>query len=195
MNYCYFGLGNPGEKYAHTRHNVGQIVLSYIERDKEVQRSEVFDHRKSYTTHLEIQNAPAIFFYPKCFMNSSGGFVKRFRNPENMIVIVYDDIDLPFGEVRFSYNKSGGSHNGVLSIVKALSTQKFATIRIGISQVDSLGRIRRITGAGKVQDFVMAEFSHGELALLKKEIAKKVENIMKLLPEHGIQKTQSVYKT
>jgi peptidyl-tRNA hydrolase, PTH1 family len=194
MNYCYFGLGNPGEKYASTRHNAGQLVLSLIEVESSIIKSEILDHKKSLATHFEIQNAPAIFFYPKCFMNSSGGFVKRFRNPENMIIVVYDDIDLPFGEVRFSYNKSGGSHNGVLSIVKALGTQKFATVRIGISQTDSLGRIRRITGAGKVQDFVMADFSHDELTRLKKEISKKVENIMKLLPELGIQKTLSIYK-
>jgi PTH1 family peptidyl-tRNA hydrolase len=111
-----------------------------------------------------------------------------------MLVIVYDDIDLPFGELRLSYDKSGGSHNGVLSVVKQLATQKFVVLRVGVSPVDSLGKIRRPTGKGTVERFVLKDFNSEELKTFD-ELGERAEKIMVLLGTIGLQKTLSVYKT
>ncbi len=194
MNYYYIGLGNPGDEYVFTRHNAGQILLQTIAKTMGALRTTSIDTKKTRKDDIDFPGASVSFIYPGCYMNDSGGVVKRLRAPENMLVIVYDDIDIPFGEIRLSYNKSGGSHNGVLSIVKQLGTQKFITLRVGVSQKDSLGRMRRISGAGKVQEFVMKNFSHDELTHFEM-LAQTAINTMKLLHTHGLEKTLSIYKT
>lgn len=199
MKYLYFGLGNPGEDYEKTRHNAGRIVLENIVVEKIKTNNDVavyvIDKKKSIKKTF-IRNGNEIsFMYPGVFMNATGGFVKQFREEGSMLVFIYDDIDLPFGEVKLSYNKSGGSHNGVLSIVKQLGTQKFITIRIGVSKKDHLGRAIRVSGKGKVQDFVMNNFNHDEIKELESLSINKVDKIMSLLEEKGLEKTLSVYKT
>jgi peptidyl-tRNA hydrolase, PTH1 family len=179
MKYLYFGLGNPGEKYEKTRHNAGRILLDIVaKKHNAVEKTNASG--KVITKEFLLDDKEVIAISPLVFMNDSGGVVKRYREPDHMLVIVYDDIDLPLGEIRLSYNKSGGSHNGVLSVVKQLGTQKFITLRVGV-------------GKGNVQTFVLKDFTHDEQQGFA-GLAVEAERIMKLLQEKGLEYTLSAYK-
>lgn len=192
MKYLYFGLGNPGEKYEKTRHNAGRILLDIIAKDYHA--SEIVNNSsKVITKEFMMDESSVMFISPLTFMNDSGGVVKRYRDPEHMLVVVYDDIDLAFGEIRLSYNKSGGSHNGVLSVVKQLGTQKFITLRVGVSPRDPVRGLLRPKGKGNVQTFVLKDFTHDEQQAFV-GLAKETERIMKLLHKNGLEKTLSIYK-
>src|SRR3989338_4042229 len=110
------GLGNPGEEYENTRHNTGRIIVSLVEK--------------------KLEDSKIKFLTPDNFMNNSGKavapLVKTKKDLENLIVI-YDDIDLPLGKIKISFNRSAGGHNGLGSIIKSLKSEEFLRIRIGIS--------------------------------------------------------------
>ena len=124
------GLGNPGEEYENTRHNAGRIVGGLVE--------------KKWDSKTKVK-----FLMPDTFMNHSGramvSLVKTNKDLENL-VIIYDDIDLPLGKIKISFNKSSGGHNGLNSIIKALKSQEFVRIRVGISPVTPSGKIKKPKG-------------------------------------------------
>jgi peptidyl-tRNA hydrolase, PTH1 family len=194
MKFLYFGLGNPGEKYEHTRHNAGRILLDKI-ADKQIGVTTTEQKQNKITIRrFMFAGSETMFISPHTFMNDSGGVVKRYRDLEHMLVIVYDDIDLPLGELRLSYNKSGAGHNGMLSVIKQLGTQKIVSLRVGISPRNSLGKIQRPIGQANIQKFVLQNFSFDEL----KEIDLMVSNaekIMTLLHSKGLEYTFSTYKS
>ena len=192
MKYLYFGLGNPGEKYEKTRHNAGRILLDIVAENNNATET-TNASSKVIIKEFKLDGSEVVCISPLVFMNDSGGIVKRYRDPEHMLIVVYDDIDLPFGELRLSYNKSGGSHNGVLSVVKQLGTQKSITLRIGVSPADPVRGMRRPVGKGNVQTFVLKDFTHDE-QLGFKDLAVKAERIMKLLHINGLEHTLSTYK-
>ncbi|KKP89000.1 MAG: Peptidyl-tRNA hydrolase, partial [Candidatus Nomurabacteria bacterium GW2011_GWC2_35_8] len=103
------GLGNPGAEYENTRHNTGRIMVGLVEKKLE--------------DKLKIK-----FLTPDNFMNNSGKavapLVKSKKDLENLIVI-YDDVDLPLGKIKISFNRSSGGHNGLNSVIKALKSQEF----------------------------------------------------------------------
>ncbi|MEN9852127.1 MAG: hypothetical protein RI996_70 [Candidatus Parcubacteria bacterium] len=193
MKFLYFGLGNPGEKYEHTRHNAGRILLDVVAERQEGMVEASNQSRKVITKSFVLAGSEVMCITPLSFMNVSGGIVKRYRDPEHMLVIVYDDIDLPLGELRLSYNKSGAGHNGILSVIKSLGTQKIVTLRVGISPRDSMGNIRRPLGQAAIQKFVLDDFSYDEMKILK-GLAVQVEKIMALLHTKGLEYTLSTYK-
>src|SRR3989344_8325798 len=96
------GLGNPGKEYEHTRHNTGRIMVGIIEKKLETK------HKIKFVT-------------PDNFMNNSGKTVKPFiktKKDLESLVVIYDDIDLPLGKIKISFNRSSGGHNGLNSVIK-----------------------------------------------------------------------------
>lgn len=163
------GLGNIGEKYQNTRHNAGFIVVDkFAEKlnlkiDKKDCKSKIARRMKD---ELIIQK-------PETFMNLSGQAVKeamgKFHFEENEIIIVYDDIDLPLGTIRYREKGSAGTHNGMRSIIGEIGTQDFARLRIGIGkppvpQMD-------------LADYVLGKFSKDELKILD-EVAKQAIDVL-----------------
>jgi PTH1 family peptidyl-tRNA hydrolase len=123
------GLGNPGKKYARTRHNVGAMVLDRLEKDDEMGRAGLMDVSR---------DRRVIFFQPQTFMNQSGAPVmlkmKQERiEPQNLIV-VHDDVDIPVGEIKIQKNRTSAGHKGVQSIIDQLGTQDFWRVRVGIGR-------------------------------------------------------------
>lgn len=133
------GLGNPGDKYKNTRHNVGRMAV------------EVF---------AETQAAGEVnIVLPETYMNLSGGPVKRAMRDKTVdkLIIVHDDIDLPFGEVKVSVGKGSGGQKGVEDIIKALGTKEFVRVRIGIIP-SYFGTQRKPKGTQVVSRFVLKPF-------------------------------------
>ncbi len=176
------GLGNPGKEYANTRHNIGFMVLdNYLSNNawqninlsninsklvenviNNINNSITWQEKFNalYTTVI-INNEKVIFLKPMTYMNLSGNAVRDFKNfykiePEN-ILIIHDDLDLPFGKFRIKINSSAGGHNGIKSIIKELGTNSFARLKIGIGK-----NIKTDT-----KDFVLSKFNKEELTSLE----------------------------
>lgn len=154
-----FGLGNPGKRYLNTRHNIGFILLDYIQSIYKVPfRPGKGDY---YFMQCSIEQEPVLFVKPTTYMNLSGiavrQVVEQFEIDLNNILIVLDDFQLPFGTLRFRKKGSAGGHNGLKSVIAELGTEAFARLRIGIgSPVDD------------AVDFVLSDFTEKEIDGLRK---------------------------
>ena len=134
--YLIVGLGNPGSKYAHTRHNVGFDVLDKLARKLNVSISREKD--EALIGECFVGGQKVILALPQTYMNLSGEAVMRLVNyykidPEDLLV-VYDDIDLAPGFIRIRKNGSAGTHNGMRSIIGLLGFENFPRLRVGVGQ-------------------------------------------------------------
>lgn len=158
MKTLIVGLGNPGKKYAKTRHNIGFRVINELEKFLDVAR-----------------NKNLIFLKPDAFMNNSGKVVKEClaykKIPTSNLIVIHDDIDLPFGEIRVSKDSSSAGHKGVQSIIDELGTKDFTRIRIGIKSLYKFD----------TTDFVLKNFTKDEEKELKKIIKKALDKVSTLL--------------
>jgi PTH1 family peptidyl-tRNA hydrolase len=167
------GLGNPGKEYENTRHNTGYIVLSLVEKK------------------LDSKNKIK-FVLPDKFMNNSGKVVAPLiKSKEDLkdLVVIYDDIDLPIGKMKISFNRSSGGHNGLGSIIKALKSEEFVRIRIGISPSTPSGKTKK---PKDVLKFLLGEYKEKELSELKK-LSKKVVLALETIFTEGKDKAMSLY--
>jgi len=128
-------------------------------------------------------------------MNKSGkavaSLVKSKKDLENLVVI-YDDIDLPLGKMKISFNKSSGGHRGLESIIKALKSQEFLRIRIGITPATPSGKLKKPHGEKPVINFILGEFKKPELEILKK-LSKKAAEAIEVFFAEGKDKAMSLY--
>ena len=128
------GLGNPGEKYAHTRHNAGFEVMSRLEEHYGVKLRKKF-LLQGMTAEITDGEKKIVLCEPLTFMNRSGECVKRllnrFKVPQEQMIVIYDDIDLPPGKVRVRKSGGPGTHNGMRSIAGCLGKTDFPRIRVG----------------------------------------------------------------
>jgi len=167
------GLGNIGEKYKNTRHNVGFLAVDQLLQQAKQQNLELEwkeeSKLKSITAKFSIGEESYILAKPTTLMNRSGQAASAILNfykatPKDLTVI-YDDIDLPLGKTRIREKGSAGTHNGMKSIIEHLGTQEFKRIRIGI---ESRGEL-----APKQQDlssFVLSDFNNQELGEINKTL-------------------------
>ncbi len=185
MSTLIIGLGNPGKNYEKNRHNAGFMALNFLAHFMGVSDWKENKKLKSLVAkidpgfHRDDKNT-IIFAKPMTFMNESGmavaALAKYYKiKPEN-IIIVYDELDLPFGTLRVRNSGSAAGHNGLKSIIQHLGTDEFWRIRIGIknelADLPANGLSRRRWQAGKIpaEKFVLSNFSAKELDKLKKEI-------------------------
>ncbi len=175
MTFTLIPLGNPGTKYARTRHNVARVLLSMI-------KDEVMK-----IVSLEIM-------IPSTFMNESGSAVREYlRYHEGReIIVMYDDKDLPYGTFRISYDRGDGGHNGVKSIIEALQKKDFIRIRIGIAPPEVDGQEVKPPHGEAVQGYVMGNINEREEEMLR-AIATRTLGAIKLITETGYQKAMEVY--
>lgn len=186
--YIIVGLGNPGNEYESTRHNIGRIILSNIASHHSLPS---FTKSSAYSGLLSegvLHTNEVGILFPTTFMNNSGTSVTKYLKDKGaleMLTVMHDDIDLVFGEVKISYDRGHGGHNGVKSIIGAVGDKKFIRIRIGIAQKGFFGGIKRPVG-DKLVDFVLSKFKSGEMKQLP-EITKKVDRALELILTKGHQ--------
>ena len=182
MSYVIVGLGNPGQEYVDTRHNTGRIILESLAQKSGVQLSE---YKKLHALVAEgvVGKEKVLFIAPNTFMNRSGASVgpkvKNARQAKELIVI-HDDLDLPLGSLKISYNRGSGGHRGVESIVKAIKTKEFIRFRIGISSHTAGGKLKKPHGDGAVNSYIIGKFKPAELIVLKK-VAKTVAEAVEMI--------------
>jgi len=163
------GLGNPDEKYSNTRHNIGWMFLDYLSKKYNFNiKKKTLD---SMISEVNINNEKIIFVKPLTYMNLSGNAVqkvKRWYKVENKdILIVFDDIDIPFGKTKYKLNGSGGTHNGMKNIVQMLNAKDFPRIKIGIGGIKYENQ--------DLVDFVLQKFTKNELEELENKIFIEAE--------------------
>ena len=197
MNWVIVGLGNPGEEYTSTRHNAGRMALEYIAEKRSDVQWKIDKSAKATVLKTEIGTNKAVFVLPDTYMNKSGSavlkYVKSVKAAERMIV-VYDDLDLPLGTIKVSFNRGSGGHKGVESIMRAVKTKMFTRIRIGVSRSTSSGKIKKPDGEDEVIDYILAKFKPAEVIELKK-IFKTTSDIIECVMSEGHERAMNVFNT
>jgi len=129
------GLGNPGLKFVDTRHNIGFKILDFLAQKNEVKFKKMMFY-SAKVVNYKFDNFCVKLIKPQSFMNNSGDVImklmKRYGVDINDLLIVYDDVDLPFGKLRIRKKGSAGSHNGIKSIINSVKSENFSRIRFGI---------------------------------------------------------------
>ncbi len=186
MNYLIVGLGNIGAEYANTRHNMGFMVL-----DAWAQASNIVFESGRYgsTATVSFKGGKFTLLKPTPYMNLSGKAVRYWLNelkiqPENLLVIS-DDLNIPFGTLRLRKNGSAGGHNGLSNITELLGTQEYARIRVGIG--NEFGR-------GQQVDYVLGDISEEEKEQLP-ELCKRVIEGVKSWATVGPDRAMNVVNT
>ena len=186
MNYLIVGLGNIGVEYANTRHNIGFMVL-----DAWAQASKIVFESGRYgsTTTVSFKGRKFTLLKPSTYMNLSGKAVRYWMNelkiqPENLLVIS-DDLNIPFGTLRLRKNGSAGGHNGLTNISELLGTQDYARIRVGIG--NEFGR-------GQQVGYVLGEFNEDDRKEIP-EICKRVIDGVKAWATVGADRAMNVVNT
>ena len=134
--YLIVGLGNPEKKYFNTFHNVGFMCVDRLAEKLGVEFSKV--ECKSVTAHARVNGQKVIIAKPVTYMNLSGQAVveltNKYKIEKGNLIVVYDDVDIPLGNVRIRKNGSAGTHNGMRNIVGLLGTEDFPRVRVGIGK-------------------------------------------------------------
>ena len=170
-NWLIVGLGNPGSQYERTRHNLGFMVIDLIAREAQTQVKR--DECRSLIGRAFIERELAELAKPQTFMNLSGDSVNcLLKKPERSIgklLVVSDDLALPFGKIRIRPKGSHGGHNGLRSIIERTNTDDFARLRIGITPEHPVANTK---------DFVLQNFAKGETRSLRdfKHMCQRGEN-------------------
>lgn len=182
MNFLIVGLGNIGSEYAQTRHNIGFRVLDALAKASNL----VFeDKRYGAVTTLKVKNQTLTLLKPSTYMNLSGNAVRYWMNekkiPLENVLVVVDDLSLPFGQLRMRPGGSEAGHNGLKHISSVLGTQQYARLRFGIGNDFPRG--------GQV-DFVLGEFTDEDLKTMDERLELAGE-MVKSFALSGIQFTMN----
>ncbi len=177
------GLGNPGQKYERTRHNMGFLAVDLLAEQKGVRLNKV--KFKSAYNFLELGGARCLVMKPQTYMNLSGEAVREaaqfYKIPPERVLVIYDDVSLPVGKLRVRPSGSAGGHNGIKNIIAHLGTQAFPRIKIG-------------TGApgdgGDMIGWVIGVPSQKEREVLVESFQKAVE-AAECIIAHGCQKAMN----
>lgn len=175
------GLGNPGEKYSNTRHNIGFVVVDeLLQKLTSVNKS---NWKKSSEVKAEIAKLPDIILVkPQTFMNNSGWPVQKLAQKHKIkpvdIWVIHDDLDLPLGRIKIRKGGGTAGHHGLDSIIEKLGSADFVRFRLGIGKPTGHDeREKSNVGRHKIEKYVLDEFSHHEQVEAGKTVEKTVEAI------------------
>lgn len=181
------GLGNPGSKYNDTKHNIGFIAVDRIVKKLDVN----FTEDKNFKAEIgsDFINGEKIYFIkPTTFMNNSGIAVKALLTYYNIsikdMIIIYDDLDMEVGKIRFRQKGSAGGHNGIKSIIAHLGTQEFDRIKVGIG---------RPNGRMTVINHVLGKFDKNDEIMISNTLDKVDNAVNYYLQTNDFQKTMQKY--
>ena len=191
--YYIAGLGNPGEEYELTRHNAGRIAaLDFAKKNKIAIKAD--KKLSALAGEGKIGNQKVQIILPETFMNKSGASLKPLiasaKKAENL-VLIHDDLDLPLGKIKISFGKGSAGHKGVESVIKAVKTNQFIRIRIGISAVNSKGAVKK-PSSEKILDFIIGKFKPEELKTVKK-VSKTASEALEAIIKDGAEKAMGEF--
>lgn len=184
VDWLVAGLGNPGQKYRNTRHNMGFLTVELLAEQQGVKLNRV--KFKSAYNILNFAGSRCLVMKPQTYMNLSGeavGEAARFyRIPADHVLVIYDDVSLPVGKLRVRPTGSAGGHNGIRSVIAHLGTQDFPRIRIGTGAPAG--------GGAEMVDWVIGVPSQAEREALYESFERAVSAAACVI-EHGCQKAMN----
>lgn len=170
MKWILVGLGNPGREYKKTRHNAGRMFVEKIAKKLGVKFKKRNLYRFATAKYLENE---LILLLPETFMNLSGKAVAEFLKfnpiPFSNLIVVFDDLDIPLGEIRIRTKGEGGTHKGLKSVISEISSSEFPRIRIGIGKPE-----------GDRINYVLSPFTPEEMGFIEKGF-EKAEKALELI--------------
>ena len=194
------GLGNPGKEFENTRHNTGAMALDVFRKVQDFPEWEFDKKLNALVSEGKVGKQRVLLAFPQTLMNKSGetlkklqvtGYKLQVKNKEiPNLVVLHDDLDIPFGKFKISFNKSSGGHRGVESIIKAVKTQAFVRVRIGIAS--SAAAVRKSQDESAVEKTILGKFTPDQLAELKK-LGKRIAEGLRCLITEGREKAMSHY--
>ncbi len=186
MKYLIVGLGNIGDEYANTRHNIGFNIVDALAKEAGAQFE---DKRYGFMTEIRIKGRSLILLKPSTYMNLSGNAVRYWLQKENIevenMLVLVDDLALSVGTIRLRSKGSDGGHNGLKHIAGILSTQNYSRLRFGIGNQ---------FGKGQQIDFVLGEWTNDEKKILEERIPVACEAV-KTYALMGIERTMNIYNS
>ena len=184
--YIIAGLGNPGSRYAHTRHNVGFDAVAYLADYYGIElKTKKF---KALVGQGVIEGNRVLLVQPQTYMNLSGESLREVMDfykadPEEELIVIYDDISLPPGQLRIRGKGSAGGHNGVKSLIQHQGTQTFNRIKVGIGEKPE---------AYDLADYVLGRF-HGEEKAVMEEARKRAAKAAVKIMNDGLEAAMNEY--
>lgn len=182
-NWLIVGLGNPGAAYERTRHNLGFMLVDLLARESQTQVKR--DECRSLIGRGELENQRVELAKPQTFMNLSGESVKcLLQKPDRTVeklVVISDDLALPFGKIRLRPSGSHGGHNGLRSMIDCLGTNEFMRLRIGIMPEHPVSNAK---------NFVLENFSKDETTKVEKILEVSADAIRSVISD-GIEKAMA----
>jgi len=179
------GLGNPGETYRDTRHNIGFMVLDEIAR----RMGAAFREEKRWSG-LVAKFTGGYLLKPLTFMNDSGRSVQAvghfYKASPAQTLVVYDDVDLPLGRLRFRTSGSAAGHNGIRSLISSLGSDEFPRLKVGISPADGRPAGERMVG------HVLGKFSTEERPVLQTVIQRAADAVLSAV-DRGLETAMNVF--
>ncbi len=192
--YYIVGLGNPGKEYEDTRHNIGWMVLDWLVAGAGLPAPVASSKYAGRVSEGVLDSEEITLLYPETFMNKSGSAVKKLVSASDAgrLIVVYDDVDLALGELKVSFGRGDGGHNGIKSIVAELGTKDFVRIRVGISPKSFwTGKVKR-PAAERLGRHVLGIFSSGEQKVVADVLGTASEAI-RLIVVSGVEKAMNQY--
>lgn len=179
------GLGNPGETYRDTRHNIGFMVLDEIAR----RMGAAFREEKRWSG-LVAKFTGGYLLKPLTFMNDSGRSVQSvghfYKASPAQTLVVYDDVDLPLGRLRFRTSGSAAGHNGIRSLISSLGSDEFPRLKVGIAPADGRPAGERMVG------HVLGKFSAEERPVLQAVIQRAADAVLSAV-DRGLETAMNVF--
>ena len=179
------GLGNPGKDYRHTRHNIGFMVIDHLSNELKIPVKKV--KQKSLIGIGKLDNKEILLVKPQTFMNNSGESIaplmRYYKVPHQNLMVIHDDLDLPFGIIRIRPTGGTSGQKGMKSIIEKIGSQEFPRIRMGIG---------RPPGHMDPVDFVLENFSKDQLSILE-NILEDATNAIKTFIIDGLNKAMNTY--
>ena len=185
--YLIVGLGNPGAEYAKTRHNIGFMVVDQLAAEQHVQFKK--GRNSNEETRFQFNEKVILVAKPLTFMNNSGisvaGLLKYYDIALSRLLIVFDEVELPFGRLRLRKQGGSGGHNGLSSVIQHLNTKEFARLRIGIGTEYAKKDMTK---------FVLSNFSRNEQKELDTVLDTSVRAVLGFIRD-GIDRTMNIFNT
>ncbi len=195
------GLGNPGEKYESTRHNLGFQAIDHLLKDTHSAKDAVWSKNgklKSETSSIDSKTEKVILAKPQTFMNNSGLSVSLLLNyykvkPEDLW-IVYDELDLPVGSMKIRFGGAAAGHHGVESVMEKVGTDKFWRFRLGIGASHDKEHVISKQNIKKAKEFVLDGFGTSDKGKIR-ELIKHASKALQMALEKGMEVSMNRFNT
>jgi len=193
MAHLIVGLGNPGSEYENTRHNAGRLAVTawakIYQKAGDCSEWKLDKTSQALKASAEVAGEKVTLLLPETFMNKSGVSIKdKIKNPKQAekLIVVHDDLDLPLGTIKISFNRGSGGHKGLESLIRVVKTKAFVRMRIGICPTTPSSKPKKPPNA-KILDFIIGQFKPAEEEVLKK-VFKQSSRALDLLISEGREK-------